>query len=177
MDKRKLENMRVKESISTALLDLLDEKSISEISVSEIISRAGVARASFYRNYATKENVITTLIGDILERYREGLSENGEDVYSYENVRRSFEFFGQYEKKVLDLHRFGYGSIVLWMLNRFHEDVAGSMSAKSIQRYELYIYIGALYNTAMMWLQGGKKESIEEISRMFYETVAVRAGK
>ena len=66
MDKRKEANLRVKRSITSALLHLLEKKSISEISVSEIIREAGVARASFYRNYATKESVITTLISDIL---------------------------------------------------------------------------------------------------------------
>lgn len=66
MDKRKEANRRVKESITTTLLHLLNQKSISEISISEIISKAGVARASFYRNYSSKENVITTLIADIL---------------------------------------------------------------------------------------------------------------
>lgn len=45
MDKRKLENQRVKRSITQALFHLLEEKSISEITISEIIRMAGVARA------------------------------------------------------------------------------------------------------------------------------------
>ena len=52
MDKRRQANQQVKEKITGALLHLLGEKSISEISVTEIIAEAGVARASFYRNYA-----------------------------------------------------------------------------------------------------------------------------
>lgn len=71
MDKRKEANKRVKESITTTLLHLLNEKSISKISISEIISKAGVARVSFYRNYASKEDVITALIADILKSFRE----------------------------------------------------------------------------------------------------------
>lgn len=175
MDKRKIENMRVKKNITEALLSLLEEKSISKITVSEIITRAGVARASFYRNYATKENVITTLISDVLEQYRADLHNNGEDFYTYENTRRSFEFFSRYDKIALDLQRFGYGSILLEMLNQFHEEVAGSMSCKSIERYKLYIYMGSLYNTAMVWLQSGKKESIDEITDMFYQICVIRA--
>lgn len=175
MDKRKMENIRVKESITAALMELLGEKSISEISVSEIIAKAGVARASFYRNYAAKENVITTLISDVLEQYRATLSNNGEDFYTYENVRTSFEFFGRYKKYAIDLHRFGYGSILLKMLNDFHEEVAGSMSWKSIERYKLYIYIGSLYNTAMVWLISGQKESVKEITDMFYQISVVQA--
>lgn len=67
MNKRQEANMRVKTHITAALLKLLNEKSISDITISEIISEAGGARASFYRNFASKESVITTLITDILE--------------------------------------------------------------------------------------------------------------
>ena len=172
MDKRKAANLRVKESITAALLHLLREKSISQITVSEIIAEAGVARASFYRNYSTKESVITTLISDILEQFRQSISADGDDFYTYSNVHRSFEYFSQHRNLVLDLHRFGYGSILLEMLNRFHEDIAGAMPHKSMERYRIYMYIGALYNNAMMWLQDGQKESIDEISDMFYRSIS-----
>ncbi len=174
MDKRKIENLRVKKSIASALLDLLEEKSISEISVSEIIAKAGVARASFYRNFATKENVIITMISDVLEEYRATLVKNGQDYCNYENIRTCFEFFSRYQKQVLDLHRFGYGSLILDMLNQFHEEVAGTMPFAAIERYKLYIYIGSLYNTAMTWLRNGKKEGVDEITHLFYQCCAMQ---
>ena len=146
MDKRKIANQKVKTSITSALFELLKEKSISEISITEIINKAHVARASFYRNYSSKESVITTLI---------------------QNIYKSFKCFKKYGSQVLDLHRFGYGSILLDMLNQFHEYIAGDMHFKSIKRYELYIYIGALYNTALIWLQSGAKESPEELAELF----------
>ena len=60
------------------------------------------------------------------------------------------------------------------MLNQFHEAVAGSMPYQSMERYQLYIYIGSLYNTAMMWLKGGQKARTEDVSDMFYRHCAVR---
>lgn len=168
MDKRKEANLRVKINITNALLKLLKEKSISEISISEIIKVAGVARASFYRNYATKESVLITLISDILEHYRTNMKTDGEYFYTYKNIHMSFEYFQRYAEYVLDLHRYGYGSIILEKLNHFHEEVAGTMSVKSIERYKLYMYMGSLYNTAMIWIQNGMKESVDEIAGMFY---------
>lgn len=177
MDKRKEANLRVKKSITQTLLHLLGNKSISEISVSEIIREAGVARASFYRNYATKESVITTLIADVLESYRENIKSEGDDFYTYENVHLTFAYFAQYKNQFVDLHRFGYGSTILEMLNQFHAEVAGTMSNKSIERYKLYIYMGALYNTALVWLQNGQKESVDEITDIFYETCVPHAKR
>lgn len=170
MDKRKEANTRVKERITAALLQLLGKKRISEISVSEITTSADVSRSSFYRNYSTKESVISTCIADWMTQLQECLLCDGESFYCYENVRRSFAFFSRNANQILDMYRFGYGTLLLEMLNQLHEDVAGTMPCRSIERYQLYIYIGSLYNTAMMWLRSGQKESIEEVSDMFYDT-------
>ncbi|MDO5546117.1 MAG: TetR/AcrR family transcriptional regulator [Eubacteriales bacterium] len=175
MNKRQEANLRVKAHITAALLKLLNEKSISDITVSEIIAQAGVARASFYRNYSSKESVITTLITDALEDFRAGIQYDGDNYYTYENIRRSFEYFSRFDKPILDLHRFGYGSLIVEKLNQFHEEIAGTMPQRSIERYRLYMYIGSLYNTALVWLQGGKAESVDEISDMFYRISRFRA--
>lgn len=168
MDKRKIANQLVKEKITASLFQLLKEKSISEITITEIIQSAGVARASFYRNYASKENVLITLISDILDDYRKHLKNDGDFFYTYENIYMSFEYFQRYHEYAMDLHYYGYGSLVLHKLNQFHEEVAGTMSFKSIERYKLYMYMGSLYNTAMVWIMGGMKESIDEITDIFY---------
>lgn len=173
MDKRKLANQRVKKNIADALFQLLANKSISKISVSEIIQTAGVARASFYRNYATKENIVTTLIDDILEQYRAALRSDGENFYIYENVYRAFEFFKTYGGYACDLHRFGYGSLMLDRLNQFHEEIAGTMPHSSIERYRLYSYMGALYNTAITWLRSGAQESVADIVDLFCDACGV----
>ena len=167
MDKRKIANQKVKNNITNALFELLKEKSISEISITEIIVKAKVARASFYRNYSSKESVITTLIQDILNEYHQEIKFEGGNFYTYENIYKSFKCFKKYSSQVLDLHRFGYGSILLDMLNQFHEYVAGDMQFNSIDRYMLYIYTGALYNTALIWLQSGSKETPEELAYYF----------
>lgn len=176
MDKRREANLRVKDGITAALLELLREKNISSISVSEIVEKAGVARASFYRNYASKESVLTTLIDDILEKYRSTLKDVREYFYTYENVHRSFEYFKRYGKYALELHKLGYGSLILEKLNQFHEEVAGTMPYNSIERYRLYIYIGSLYNTAMVWLRNGADRSVDEIAEMFYKICVLPMG-
>lgn len=171
MDKRKEANIRVKGSITKALFDLMHEKSFSDISVSELIRTAGVARISFYRNYKSKEDVLLTLIEDVLESFRSTLSSEESSFYTYQNILRSFEYFKKYSTFVLDLYRFGYGSILLEMLNRFHEEIAGTMPNSSIEKYQLYMYIGALFNTAIVWLQNGAKEDERDIAATYCKFV------
>lgn len=173
MDKRKEANMRVKGRITKALFELMHQKSFSDISVSEIIRKADVARVSFYRNYDSKEDVLLTLVEDVLEKFRDTIDCNETNYYTYPNIRRSFEYFKKYGNFVLDLYKFGYGSILLEKLNQFHEEIAGTMPNSSIEKYKLYMYMGALFNTAIMWIQNGTQESEEDITRMFCETCGI----
>lgn len=167
MDKRKEANLRVKNNITKALLKLMHEKSFSDISISELIQTAGVARVSFYRNYDSKEDVLHTLVDDVLENFLHTIDSRGRDYYTYQNVRRSFAYFKEYGDFALDLYQFGYGSVILEKLNRFHEQVAGPMPGTSTDRYSLYMYIGALFNTAIAWLQNGAREEIGDMARTF----------
>ncbi len=173
MDKRREENIRVKKSITEALFKLMHEKSFSDISITEIVRSAKVARASFYRNYDSKENVLLTLIENILEQFRSGIDWNEDNYYTYQNVYNSFAYFKKYGDFLVDLYLFGYGSLLLEKLNQFHEEVAGTMPNSSIERYKLYMYMGALFNTAIIWIQNGAKESIEDITDIFCRTCGV----
>lgn len=104
MDKRKEANIRVKTNITKALFQLMHEKSFSDITITELIRVAGVARVSFYRNYESKEDVLLTLIDDVLEQFQNTIDSNEADYYTYENIRRSFRFFKKYGGFVLDLY-------------------------------------------------------------------------
>lgn len=173
MDKRKEANIRVKRSITEALLELMQKKSFCDISITEIIQTAKVARVSFYRNYSSKEDVLTTLIEDVLEQFRDEVSHESATYYTYQNVLKSFQYFKTYSRYVLDLYLFGYGSILLEKLNQSHEIMAGTMPNHSIEKYKLYMYIGALYNTAVIWLNNGTKENTEDIAKMFCKTCGI----
>lgn len=166
-DKRREANLRVKTNITEALFALMHEKSISEITVTELIKKAGVARASYYRNYDSKEDVLLTLVEYVLNSFREEADYDLTNYRSQQNVLRAFQYFDMYGKYVLDLYQSGLGTQLLEVLNLFHEDIAGTMSVNSIDRYKLYIFMGALFNTALMWLRNGKKESAEDMAAAF----------
>lgn len=173
MDKRKQENLRVKMNITTALLDLMHQKKLSDISITEIIQNAHVARASFYRNFTSKEDVLMVLVEDVLTYYHDTADYEAGEYFSYKNVLRAFQFFYFFRSYVLDLYEFGYGAMILEKLNQFHEEVAGTMPSSSLERYNLYIYIGALYNMAISWLRSGARESIENIAATFCRGIGI----
>lgn len=171
VDKRKEENLRVKESITKTLFHIMQSKSLSEITITEIVKGANVARASFYRNYCSKEDVLLTLIRDVLEQFRQEMQEGPFGIYTYENIFLSFRYFRRYRDYVLDLYRSGFGMVLLEEINHFHESIEGTMPSSSVKKYALYMYIGALFNTAITWLCDEKPVSIEDIASYFFAEV------
>lgn len=169
MDKRREENLRVKACIVNALFRLMQTKSLAEITVTELVRDAGVARASFYRNYNSKEDVLVTLIRDVLELFRGEMREGPEGLYSRDNILLSFRYFRRYRNYLLDLCRSGFALAVLDELNRFHESVEGTMRFSSTEKYKLYMYIGALFNTAVTWLSDENPVPAGEIAAFFFE--------
>ena len=174
MDKRKLANRQVKDKITEALFALLKEKPLDEISVTEITEKAKVARVSFYRNYDSKEDVLCTLVEDVLELFRSQIDPDaGEGFYSYENVLLSFRFFYQWRDYFVDMYRSNFAALLLESMNQFHESVVGTMPMNSIDRYQLYLYIGALFDVATVWLQNGAQESQEEMADMVCRSLGI----
>lgn len=74
MDKRKEANLHIKNSIVGALIDLMREKNFESITVSEITTRAGVSRVSYYRNFDSKEDILTGSLRDLMNRFSEKIN-------------------------------------------------------------------------------------------------------
>lgn len=62
-----------RESLETALLLLLEEKSLAQISISELTTKAGVSRNAFYRHYPSKEAILEHILTSIVRRIFRGI--------------------------------------------------------------------------------------------------------
>ena len=51
-------NTYVRQHILSALLELMETQEFASISIQALVDAAGVGRASFYRNFASKEDVL-----------------------------------------------------------------------------------------------------------------------
>lgn len=69
-------NIQVKNDISGAFIELLKNNEFDKISVVDIISKAQVARNSFYRNFESKDDILCYYIGKETDEW---LSRTGEN--------------------------------------------------------------------------------------------------
>ncbi|MGT2771565.1 TetR/AcrR family transcriptional regulator [Streptococcus marimammalium] len=63
LEKANQESKKItKESLEIALLYLLENKTIKQITISELVAKAGVSRNAFYRHYHSKEDILKNLV-------------------------------------------------------------------------------------------------------------------
>lgn len=92
MDKRKIANQLVKDRLLSALIALMQYKDWSKITVTELIKDSGVARASFYRNFKSIEELVEYGLHQMTLSYHEGSPSPVEDFHSWELMRYKFRF-------------------------------------------------------------------------------------
>lgn len=64
-------NKLTRECLQKALVCLMGEKEFDKISITELVKTSGVSRQSFYRNYASKEDILTDMWKNIYQKVSE----------------------------------------------------------------------------------------------------------
>lgn len=167
MDKRKAANKRVKDRLFSALIEFAGYKDWSKITVSELIEKSGVARASFYRNFKSVEDLIDYGIQHMAQRYHDGKTYQDEDFHSREAMLYKFRFYQENAPIVLAFHHAKMSVTLLDIITDCEIDAYGDMPANSISKYELYYFSGAFYNMMLCWLENGTKETPEAMADEF----------
>ena len=91
------------ESVVEGLWELLEDKSVEKISVSELVERAGIGRVTFYRNFSNKEEVLKRSFNMELQAW---LSERQIDLSDWTDgqllsaLRQFFDFWYEQQDKI-----------------------------------------------------------------------------
>ena len=79
-----------------ALMQLLQTKSLSNITISELTERAGVSRMTYYRNYNSMDEIFISYLKDLVDAYRQDVAawpDKG-NYNDYRNMLHCYEYFG-----------------------------------------------------------------------------------
>lgn len=162
-----------KESVFTALIRLLEKKSFSELTITEITRLAGVSRAAFYRNYETKEDIIIFYLNDLFESLLTQLIQP-ENSDKLTRTSLYFEFFKTHRSFVeilikADLTPIFYEQFCLRVTD-FFKYQTNKFSKSSLHETYLPQYIASgLFRVLLEWIKGGTTESVEDISQFMFE--------
>lgn len=151
--------------ITDALFELLKTKELSKISVTELIKKAGVCRASFYRNFYLTEDVIRQYGSDMYAQINRTIPLTPGGIYEHILAVNTY-LYTQRERLTL-IERRG--------LYHLMEDPIMEQCVFQLQRlgvwtnhYQAEFYAGAVTHMLRVWARKSFAESPEEITRIIY---------
>ncbi len=159
-------NKITKECIETALIELLKNEDFEKITISNIVKRAGVSRMAYYRNYSSKEDILSSLINEFwnaLERTFTPMP----TLSQVDTIIKIFDTLKEYQDIYKVILKASKGDHILKSLNEFIFNVAPDDSLKS--KYSAYMASGLLYNIITEWIKNDFEISSEELAKTCIE--------
>lgn len=156
-------NRFTRQCIGESMIALMKDKAYENITISDIVKKAGVSRMTFYHYFQSKTDALNNYLHEIIECYLEECSRsvgiaNFDDVV---HIKHAFLFFDQYADFFLTLAQANLHSLMISAINDYMLRFVDPIYPRSA--YELYFYGGALLNVFLKWEEDGKLESVDEI--------------
>lgn len=160
--KKNSANSIVCESIETALIQLMEKKPFGEITISEIVAKAGVSRVSYYRNYYYKEDVLFAKMDKIAANWKSNAENNSSDLG--EQIIELFEM----ERPVLNVIYKNHLEHLMYNLIRKYCGLEDNIN-NNFHAYFLSMFAGMFYGWCDEWVRRGMKETPEQIRAVLKE--------
>lgn len=160
MNKKQEANAFVKECITTALIQMLEEQSFEDISITELVKKAGVGRVSFYRNFDSKEDVLRKHLQALLEEW----AKQYEDVKDYNLVQAIFEHYYKNRDFCILLYERGLSHISLASVK---EACGAKPEQPNVIAYTAAFIAYGLYGWIEEWFKRGMQETPEEMAKLW----------
>lgn len=164
-----MENLRVrltKQMIHTGLLELLEEKNIEKISVTELCQKATVNRTTFYKYYGSQFDVLNEIINDLFQEIRK----IGENYKVSRLFQREILQYLQENKKLcvtlIDRVPFEMFSAKLMDIEYLDQKTKDSFSDQYSDRQKDYLlryYQNGCFGLMSCWLHDQLPLSIDEL--------------
>lgn len=161
----------VDEYIIEALFCLMEKKSYQEISMTDIAIKAGVSRATIYRHFKTKDEMIYAFLAKETEQFirRDWFTPKNQDDYLelfevvFLNAKRK-----QTQFKILLKHNLGY--FYYSFINDNFKKLF-KICYSNFNSYTALGYAGALSNMTIEWLKQDCKETPRELASTLYHII------
>jgi len=181
MQKRKDARVRrTHERLGMALMEMIRQKPINDITVQEVLDRACVGRSTFYLHFRDKDDLLFSQFDMFLEMFSTRLSVQKEASHRVVPVTEMFEHIGEQKKLYRAMSHAG-------RLNDFF-DLAQDYFARGIERRLKEIkgsakipatelrtrgvaLAGSLLSLLRWWMDRGAKESPSELDEVFHAMV------
>jgi AcrR family transcriptional regulator len=171
---------KTRERLGAAIIQLMVEKPMDEITVQEVLQRAGVGRSTFYLHFRDKDDLFMSEIEQALENWSTALVRRQEKSRRVVPVAEVFAHIAEAQKLYRAMVESGriddFFSLAQEYFARGIEQRlkalmrAGKIPEKGL-RARSQALAGSLLALLKWWLEHGAKESAREIDDLFHSIV------
>lgn len=152
-------NLYVVNQITDALLKLMKTHPIGEISISQICDAAQVGRASFYRNFESKEDVIRKHLKALSDDW----AQRNQGIDQSQMVESMFAHYGEHKELFILLYRQGLAYLSLQSI----KDACGPKPEQpNIVAYTTAFLSYGIYGWIEEWFRRGFQETPKEMAEL-----------
>lgn len=143
----------------------MNNKEFNDIFITDIVNRAGVSRTAYYRNYTSKEDILTTHLETVVKTITGVMESHG----SEDNFKFWHSLFSQvriYADIYLILLKEDFRGVILSSINKILKERIPTDFMTKEKKYDVLFWCGAVYNILTEWLTSGMEESEEEMANI-----------
>lgn len=160
------DNYSVKRQMMNAFMELMTEKSYMDITVTDIVNTAQVARASFYRNFSSISDVIDSLTDELANEFTEAIFPA--IISNDERKWREFlfEYFYRLKREHKKMSLINSQNIIVmfsYMDSKMQKLESELPMATIKDKYTAVGKFGLINSISKKWIDTGMKETPEEI--------------
>lgn len=183
MDRRQRKS---REAILKAFIELLSQKNVNQITVSEIIERADVGRATFYAHFETKDFLLKELLEELFCHIFDVSTESGHDhkhLFSCDSdssvFQHLFEHLQKNDNQILALlksdnnelflryFKEGLKELIAEQIELFNKEKASKLPRDFFVNHIASVFV----ETIRWWIDDKMRLTPQEITEYFYIAV------
>jgi len=158
-----------------ALYQLLKVKLYKDIKITEIIEKAGISRATFYRNFSTKDDVVKIQVRVFFESVYLSLQEHTlvtdeeDELFFIQSFFEHVDESGKLLDTVIKTNLEYLMTTGILELIKIRKDQFYSLMDidKTAELYTLEIAASSAWILLSRWHKGGKKETSSELAKIY----------
>lgn len=167
--------LRTRDVLGDALVALMHEKKFDDITVQQVLDRAGVGRSTFYTHYSRKHDLFVSDVEDFLELFSNALTRHGASPRRLAPVRELFAHLREAREfykalvasgKVNDVQALGRAFFARSIDQRLQ--MAGMQTDAMQRAAQAHALAGSLFSLLDWWIDKGMKADPEEMDQLFH---------
>lgn len=167
--------LRTRDTLGDALVALMHEKNFEEITVQDLLDRAGVGRSTFYVHYRDKQDLFLSDVEDFFEKCSSVLKRHGASTKRllpvkelFTHIREAREFYAALVSsgKINDVHALGRAFFACSIDERLQ--MAGLEIEPVRRSAQAHALAGSFFSLVDWWIDKGMKADPAEMDDLFH---------